>query len=40
MVTLFANNVKTGAVYSLSRRPPSVSPPLLDERVAWLCEQP
>lgn len=39
LVAPFAGSVKTGAVYSLIRRPPSVSPPLLDELVAWLCEQ-
>ncbi|MEJ5178694.1 LysR family transcriptional regulator [Erwinia sp. MYb416] len=40
LVAPVAGSVKTGAVYSLIRRPPSVSPPLLDELVAWLCEQP
>ncbi|MEN5015558.1 LysR family transcriptional regulator [Erwinia sp. Eh17-17] len=40
LVAPFAGSVKTGAVYSLIRRPSLVSPPLLDELVAWLSEQP
>lgn len=36
LVAPFSGRVKTGAVYSLIRRPPEESPPLLDELVAWL----
>lgn len=36
LVAPFSGSVKTGAVYSLLRRPPEEAPPLLDELVAWL----
>lgn len=38
LVAPFAGRVKTGAVYSLIRRPSALSPPLLDELVAWLSQ--
>ncbi|CAH0143974.1 Glycine cleavage system transcriptional activator [Erwinia aphidicola] len=38
LVAPFSGSVKTGAVYSLLRRPPEEAPPLLDELVAWLSE--
>ncbi|MBM7341279.1 LysR family transcriptional regulator [Pantoea coffeiphila] len=36
LVAPFSGRVKTGAVYSLIRRPAEEAPPLLDELVAWL----
>lgn len=40
LVAPFPASIKTGAVYSLIRRPPEQSPPLLDELVAWLARPP
>ncbi|MFV9686356.1 LysR substrate-binding domain-containing protein [Pantoea sp. KXB45] len=37
LITPFAGEVKTGAVYSLLQRPERDAPPFLTELVAWLC---
>ncbi len=36
LIAPFSGRVKTGAVYSLIRRPAEEAPPLLDELVTWL----
>lgn len=39
LVAPFSGSVKTGAAYSLLRRPPEEAPPMLDALAAWLTEK-